>query len=70
VSFTISFNNYAPHAKPQKVRVAGHSSEQWLLDACNDSDGWYDLTITLSTDAGWSQRLTGHLESGRPSVTG
>lgn len=70
VSFTITFNNYASHAKSQTVRVAAHRREEWELDVCGDADGWYDLTITLNTDASWSQRLTGHLETGRASVSG
>jgi len=69
VTFTITFNNYSSRG-PQTVKVKGHDREAWVLDACGSSDGWYDLTITLSNDSSWSQRLTGHLETGRPSVTG
>jgi phospholipase C len=69
VTFTITFNNYSSHG-PQKVMVAGNGKEAWVLDACGDSHGWYDLTVTVSSDSGWSQRLTGHLENGRASVSG
>jgi len=34
------------------------------------SHGWYDVTVTADRDATWSQRLVGHLETGRPSVSG
>jgi phospholipase C len=39
-------------------------------DPLHGSGGWYDLTVTASTDASWSQRFVGHLENGQPSVTG
>jgi len=70
VTFTITYNNYAAHSRHETVKVHGNGKETWVLDACGDSDGWYDLTVTLSSDSGWSQRLTGHLETGRASVSG
>ena len=69
VTFTITYNNYSSRS-PQTVRINGRDSEECLLDACGDSDGWYDLTITVSSDSSWSQRLTGHLETGRASISG
>jgi phospholipase C len=33
------------------------------------SDHWYDLTVTLADDPSFSQRLAGHLETGRVSRT-
>jgi phospholipase C len=69
VTFTITFNNYSSRVH-ETVRVKGHGREEWVLDACGNADGWYDLTITVSNDSGWSQRLTGHLETGRASVSG
>jgi phospholipase C len=32
--------------------------------------GWYDLTVTTDNDGSWSQLLSGHLETGQPSITG
>ena len=69
LTFTITFNNYSSRGR-QTVRVSAHDRETWVLDACEHSDGWYDLTITVSNDSSWSQRLTGHLETGRASVSG
>jgi phospholipase C len=69
VTFTITFNNYSTR-EPQHVAVRARDVGTWVLDSCLEADGWYDLTITLSSDASWSQRLTGHLETGRPSITG
>jgi phospholipase C len=69
VTFTITFNNYSARSH-QAVRVNAHDRETWILDACGDADGWYDLTLTVSNDSSWSQRLTGHVETGRASVSG
>ncbi|MGW2251538.1 hypothetical protein ACWCXH_15220 [Kitasatospora sp. NPDC001660] len=33
-------------------------------------EGWYDFTVTVDADGSWSQRFTGHLETGAPSVSG
>jgi phospholipase C len=33
------------------------------------SDHWYDLIVTLADDPSFTQRLAGHLETGRPSRT-
>jgi phospholipase C len=69
VTFTITFNRYGWLPR-QSLTVRAHGKEEWVLDACANSDGWYDLTITVSSDSGWSQRLTGHLETGRASISG
>jgi phospholipase C len=31
--------------------------------------GWYDLTATVDTDAGFKWQLAGHVESGRASIS-
>jgi phospholipase C len=69
VTFTITFNNYCSRSH-ESVKVKAHGREEWTLDACRDADGWYDLTVTVSNDSSWSQRLTGHVETGRASVSG
>jgi phospholipase C len=69
VTFTITFNSYSARTR-QTVRVNAHDREAWVFDACGNSDGWYDLTITVNNDSNWSQRLTGHLETGRASISG
>ena len=30
---------------------------------------WYDLTVTSAAQPGWSRRLAGHVETGKPSIT-
>ena len=69
MTFTITSDHYAPRP-PTTVRVRPGRTETWLLDAISSSNGWYDITITTTTDGTWSQRLVGHLETGRPSTTG
>jgi phospholipase C len=38
----------------------------WSLEA---SFGWYDLTVQVDSDAGFLQRVAGHVETGRDSMT-
>ena len=33
-------------------------------------NGWYDFTVTVSSDSAWTRRATGHIETGSASVTG
>ncbi|MEO5877933.1 MAG: phospholipase C, phosphocholine-specific [Streptosporangiaceae bacterium] len=33
-------------------------------------NGWYDLAVSVAQDATFARRLMGHLENGKPSVTG
>jgi phospholipase C len=37
--------------------------------ALHGSHGWYDLTLSVDADPGFQQRLAGHVENGRPSVS-
>jgi phospholipase C len=69
VTFTITLDNYISGA-PRTVRVAAHSKQAWAVNPLNVSGGWYDVTVTADSDASWSQRFIGHLETGRPSITG
>ena len=32
-----------------------------------ESFGWYDLTVTVASDAGFRRQLAGHVETGSPS---
>jgi phospholipase C len=67
-TFTITANHYATYSATQAV-TAGTT---WSADltAALTASGWYDFTVTASTDSSWSRRYTGHLENGLPSVTG
>ncbi|GGL04636.1 phospholipase C, phosphocholine-specific [Sphaerisporangium melleum] len=35
-----------------------------------EAQGWYDARITCEQDASFGRRLMGHIENGRPSITG
>jgi phospholipase C len=41
-------------------------TDAWKIDG---SAHWYDLILTSSHDPKWSRRLSGHMETGRPSVS-
>jgi phospholipase C len=69
VAFTITHNNYIS-GRPRTVKVAAHGKEAWEVSPLQVSGGWYDVTVTANCDAAWSQRFIGHLETGKPSITG
>jgi phospholipase C len=50
--------------------VAAHGKEAWAVSPLELSGGWYDVTVTADSDAAWSQRFVGHLETGQPRITG
>jgi phospholipase C len=59
---------YAPALKPWRVTLKpqGSVSHHWSLKA---TGGWYDLAVSASHDKSWLRRLSGHVETGRASVT-
>ncbi len=69
VTFTVKSNHYNDEPA-QAIRV--HAGETWrhVADVVATSHGWYDVTVTANTDASWSQRFIGHIETGNPSITG
>ncbi|MFI9273704.1 phosphocholine-specific phospholipase C [Kitasatospora sp. NPDC052896] len=69
VTFTIAADNYRTDG-PWTYQVPAGGSVSDYFNACAYSDGWYDLSVTVDVDASWSQRFTGHLETGAASVTG
>ncbi len=40
------------------------------VDPIARDHGWYDITVTLDEDGAYKRRFTGHVETGKPSVTG
>lgn len=69
MTFTITHNNYIS-GKPDTVKVNAHGKEAWTVNPVKESDGWYDVTVTVDVDGGWSQRFVGHIETGEASITG
>jgi phospholipase C len=69
VTFTVVANNYSTDdARTYQVPAQSHAKHS--VDPLASSDGWYDLTVTISGDDSWSRRYVGHLEDGADSVTG
>ncbi|MER5957334.1 phospholipase C, phosphocholine-specific [Streptomyces sp. NPDC001893] len=67
--FTITSNNYRSDGPWNYTVPAGGSTEDFF-NAVANQNGWYDFTITSSTDTTWSRRYTGHIETGAASVSG
>ncbi|HUZ25347.1 MAG TPA: phospholipase C, phosphocholine-specific [Streptosporangiaceae bacterium] len=69
VTFTVTPNDYSK--EPAQARhVHAHTSATYLADPLASSNGWYDLSVTISGDDSWSRRYIGHLEDGKASITG
>jgi phospholipase C len=62
---------------PQTVTVGGEhvqvrpgTEHPLTFDPLEDDHGWYDLAVSLPEHTGFVRRFAGHLENGRPSMTG
>jgi phospholipase C len=60
------FDHYAHKTIKFTLEPNGELSEFWSLDS---SYGWYDFTITTSSDPRFQHRLAGHLETGWDSMS-
>ncbi|MET7645022.1 phosphocholine-specific phospholipase C [Streptomyces sp. NPDC005426] len=69
VTFTIRANAYRTGG-PWTYTVPAGKTVTDDFSAFTYGSGWYDHTVTASSDATWSQRFVGHLENGRPSISG
>jgi phospholipase C len=69
VTFTVQADNYS-HAPAQTYHVPAGKFLAHEIDPVRTAGGWYDVTVTVSSDSTWSQRFTGHLENGQSSITG
>jgi len=67
-TFTITSNHYTSGSLSESV--AAGTSWSGNLTSTLAASGWYDFTVTVSTDSSWSRRYTGHLENSQVSVTG
>ncbi len=69
MTFTVTANHYSKEpARAYHVPPGGSAAH--VAAPLSSSDGWYDLSVTISGDASWSRRYAGHLEDGQPSITG
>ncbi|ARP73701.1 phospholipase C, phosphocholine-specific [Streptomyces pluripotens] len=69
VKFTITSHRYRSDG-PWTYTVAPGASTEDFFNAVAYTHGWYDFTVTVDSDASWSRRFTGHLETGTASVSG
>ena len=59
-------NLYNGESVSYLLKPGEHAERQWHL---SDSYGWYDLIVRADAEAGFVQRLAGHMETGEASVT-
>jgi phospholipase C len=69
VTFTVMSNNYSPDGA-RTYHVPPRGSATHSADPLARNSGWYDLSVSLSSDSSWSRRYVGHLENGTDSITG
>jgi len=69
VTFTVKANAYRADG-PWTYQVPAGESARDFWHAGTYGNGWYDMTVTATGDAAWSQRFVGHIETGTESVSG
>ncbi|MBY8881994.1 phosphocholine-specific phospholipase C [Actinacidiphila acidipaludis] len=69
VTFTVTATHYRSDG-PWTYTVEPGGRADDYFNAVAYCDGWYDFTVTADSDPTWSQRFTGHLETGQASVSG
>ncbi len=60
------YDAYTKQTVTQTLEPGGIMIWHWSLDA---SFGWYDLTLSVESDALFAQQLAGHIETGKNSVS-
>lgn len=66
---TVVSANYSTD-RPRTYRVEAHGEATHRVDPLARSHGWYDLMVTCDNDPLFTRRFVGHLENGKPSITG
>jgi phospholipase C len=59
-------NLYNGESMSYLLKPGEQAQKHWFL---GDSYGWYDLIVRADAEAGFVQRLAGHVETGAASVT-
>ncbi|MFE0463194.1 phosphocholine-specific phospholipase C [Kitasatospora sp. NPDC058965] len=67
-TFTITANNYRSGSWTYAVGPGASFAD--YFNQTSYANSWYDFTITVSNDPGWSQRFVGHIETGSFGTTG
>jgi phospholipase C len=57
-------------AEPTVVRVAAGHRETLRFRPLDEAHGWYDLAATIAADPSYLRCFAGHVENGKPSITG
>ncbi|CAB3767683.1 phospholipase C [Burkholderia sp. MSh2] len=67
-ALTVTATDVAYGGAPRTLTIpAGQRVEaHWDL-SCSSS--WYDLQFSVAGNAGWTRRIAGHVETGRPGIT-
>jgi phospholipase C len=60
------YDAYTKQTVTQTLEPGGVLIWHWSLE---NSFGWYDLSISVESDAGFLQQLAGHVETGHNSVS-
>jgi phospholipase C len=60
------FNAYTRKSIEQELEPGESISKAWSLKRMY---GWYDLVITVESDAGFEYHVAGHVESGEDSIS-
>ncbi|MBV8085946.1 MAG: DUF756 domain-containing protein, partial [Chloroflexi bacterium] len=69
VTFTVKSNNYRSDGPwTYTVQPGATVSDYWNVQLY--TNGWYDMTATVSGDSAFLRRFAGHVEVGADSVTG
>jgi phospholipase C len=62
-------NIFDAYTDKTQTRVVQPNGSATYVDTLHKSFGWYDLTMSVDSDAIFRRQLAGHVETGRPSVT-
>jgi len=55
---------------PTRTIAIRHGNSSVTVDPFAHDHGWYDIAVTLDKNAAYKRRFAGHVENGKPSVTG
>ncbi|WP_067482721.1 phosphocholine-specific phospholipase C [Actinomadura hibisca] len=65
LTFDLKALAYGSAARRVTVAPGKQATVRWTTE-----HGWYDVRVTVAEDAAFRRRLMGHLEDGKPSVSG
>jgi phospholipase C len=66
LALTVADSVYGQPPRTLTVPAGKTVEDHWDLSC---SSNWYDLQVTVATDAAWLRRIAGHVETGKPGLT-